>query len=166
MIYSSNGTALGPKVVITLFIVLLVVLALIIFGFKELKITSFDPAYALSIGLPVTIWHYLLMGAVSMTTVASFEAVGAILVVAFLIAPPATAYLLTRDLKNMLVLTAVFGIIISICGYYVAAAMNASIAGAMATICGIIFVFAMLLNPETGILRKRNIKNPNIIEQT
>jgi manganese/zinc/iron transport system permease protein len=158
LIYLPSGVSIGPKVVITLTVVLLAVLVFIISSYKELKVTSFDPDYALAIGLPVATWHYLLMGAVSVTTVASFEAVGAILVVAFLIAPPAIAYLFTQNLKQMLILTAIIGVVVSILGYGMAAVMNASISGAMATICGILFVIAMLFNPETGILRKKKLE--------
>lgn len=80
------------------------------------------------------------MGAVSLTTVMSFESVGAILVVAFLIVPGATAYLLTHKLKTMLWLSACIGIIASITGYYLAALLNASISGAMVTVLGILFL--------------------------
>jgi manganese/zinc/iron transport system permease protein len=79
---------------------------------------------------------------VSFTTVASFESVGAILVVAFLIVPPATAYLLTERFKTMLMLTVFLSIIISITGYYLAVYLDASIAGAMATMAGVFFIAA------------------------
>ncbi len=68
--------------------------------YKEFKITSFDPALAAALGIPVTLIHYLLMTMVSITAVASFDAVGAILVVALFIVPPATAYLLTEKLSR------------------------------------------------------------------
>ena len=79
------------------------------------------------------------MGLVSLTTVASFESVGAILVVAFLIAPAASAYLLTHDLKKMLLLSVLFGVLSSVGGYYLSYWLNGSIAGAMVTVSGIIF---------------------------
>ena len=71
-------------------------------GYKGLFITTFDPEYATTLGISVAGWHYLLMSSVSVTTVFTFESVGAILVVAFLIIPAATAYLLTHKLKTML----------------------------------------------------------------
>ena len=73
-------------------------------------------------------WHYSLIGAVSLTTVISFESVGAILVVALLIVPPATAYLITTDIKKMLLISSIFGILSAIGGYYLASLINGSIA--------------------------------------
>jgi manganese/zinc/iron transport system permease protein len=139
---TGSGTIMGPNAVYALGGVLLLVAAFIGFGYKELVITTFDAPYATAIGISTTLWHYLLMGAVSFTTVASFESVGAILVVAFLIVPPATAYLLTERFKTMLMLTVFLSIIISITGYYLAVYLDASIAGAMATMAGVFFVVA------------------------
>ncbi len=115
------------------------VLAVIIPGYRSLSLTTFDPNYAQAIGISVTLWHYVLMSLVSLTTVASFESVGAILVVAFLTVPAATAYLLTEKLKNMILLSILFGVLASITGYYLADLSNGSIAGAMATASGILF---------------------------
>jgi manganese/zinc/iron transport system permease protein len=120
------------------------IIVMLIVGYKGLYLTTFDPDFARSIGISVVFWHYLLMGAVSFTTVLSFESVGAILVVAFLIVPGATAYLLTHNLKRMLQLSALFGIIASIAGYYFAALINASISGAMVTVLGVEFLSAFI----------------------
>jgi manganese/zinc/iron transport system permease protein len=144
-----------PEIMITMGIMTLVVLGFISFGYKELFLTTFDPAFATAIGISTTLWHYLLMGMVSLTTVASFEAVGAILVVAFLIAPPATAYLLTDKFKVMLWISAAAGISAAIIGYWVAWLLNGSIAGAMSMVAGIQFLIAMLLSPSQGLLLKK-----------
>ncbi|MEQ8713122.1 MAG: metal ABC transporter permease [Cyclobacteriaceae bacterium] len=138
----NDGTNLGPRTLYVLSLVLVGIIAFILLGYKELFLTTFDPAYAAAIGVSATLWHYLLMGAVSFTTVAAFESVGAILVVALLIAPPATAYLLTDDFKVMLIITVVLGVLISILGYYLAASIDASIAGAMSTVAGALFALA------------------------
>ncbi|HSZ72169.1 MAG TPA: metal ABC transporter permease, partial [Cytophagaceae bacterium] len=95
----------GPKAVWLLSFVFLLVLAVIVPGYRSLSLTTFDPNYAQAIGISVTVWHYVLMSLVSLTTVASFESVGAILVVAFLTVPASTAYLLTEKLKNMILLS-------------------------------------------------------------
>lgn len=142
MLITTSGIILGPKAIYVLSVVLLVILAFIKVGYKELLLTTFDASYAASIGISTTLWHYLLMGAVSFTTVASFESVGAILVVAFLIVPPATAYLLTDDFKRMLLYTTFIGVLISASGYYLAVLLDASIAGAMATMAGVYFALA------------------------
>ncbi|MEM9417349.1 MAG: metal ABC transporter permease, partial [Bacteroidota bacterium] len=105
-------------------------------SYKELYVTTFDPAFATAIGMRSTLWHYSLMGATSFTTVAAFEVVGAILVVALLVAPPATAYLLTQRLHTMLVVATLVGILSAVGGYYLAVWVNGSIAGGMATVAG------------------------------
>jgi manganese/zinc/iron transport system permease protein len=150
-----DGTIMGPRTLWIMAIILIIILLFIYFGYKELFLTTFDPAYAAAIGISTSLWHYLLMGMVSMTTVASFESVGAILVVALLIAPPATAYLLTHHFKTMLILSAGIGVLVAICGYYLAAWLDASIAGAMATAAGIFFFLAFLFSPQSGIWRKK-----------
>lgn len=123
--------------------------------FKQFKICSFDPATASSLGIPVNLMHYLLMFLVSVTCVGAFESVGAILVVAMLIVPPATAYLLTDDLKAMLFTSFVIGIASSITGYYFARAFDVSIAGAMALMSGCLFAAAFLFSPKYGYVSKR-----------
>lgn len=138
---------------------LALVIIFVITGYKELMLTSFDPGFAAGTGVSVNLWHYLLMGMVSLNTVASFEAVGAILVVAFLIIPPATAYLLTDKLRSMLWLSALFGITSSFFGYWIAWGLNGSIAGAMAGFAGVQFSLVLLFSPTQGIIRRRWRKN-------
>jgi manganese/zinc/iron transport system permease protein len=154
---TGSGFNLGPKTIYVSASVLIIVIGFIVFGYKELLITTFDPAMASAIGISTGLWHYLLMGAVSLTTVASFESVGAILVVALLVGPAATAYLLTHDFKKMMRISAALGILISILGYYLAVWVNGSIAGAMATVAGVLFGLAFLFSPTQGILIKKKM---------
>jgi manganese/zinc/iron transport system permease protein len=118
---------------------LLVVLAIVWRGYKGLVMTSFDPEYAAATGVSVTMWHYVLMGGVSLNTVVSFESVGVILVMAFLIGPPCTAYLITGELKKMIGLSLVFGISSCIIGFFWAKAIDSSIAGCIAVVIGLMF---------------------------
>ncbi|WP_214482267.1 metal ABC transporter permease [Bacillus sp. SM2101] len=148
------GYNLGPKAVWMLGSVLVINLILIILFYKEIKIASFDPEMALALGIPVMFIHYLLMGMVSISTVASFDSVGAILVVAMLIVPGATAYLLTERLSIMLVISALIGVLAAVLGYYAAVLWNVSIAGAMATSAGIIFAITFFLSPKHGVLSR------------
>ncbi len=122
---------------------LLVVAAFVFFAYKPLLITSFDPLYAATLGVSVAVWHYLLMALVSLTTVLSFESVGAILVIAFLVGPAATAYILTEHLPHMLGLAVFAGILAAIGGYYLAVWIDGSIAGAMSAIIGLEFCLAL-----------------------
>jgi manganese/zinc/iron transport system permease protein len=150
-----GGRDLGPRAVWLLGGVGLLNLLFLMIGYKELKICSFDPALAATLGINVTLWHYLLMGAVSLTTVASFESVGAILVVAMLVAPPAAAYLLTERLETMLLLAVAIGVASSVLGYLLAVWTNASIAGGMGVAAGLLFALALLFSPRHGILIRR-----------
>ena len=153
---TASGINLGPVAVWTSAITLFIVLAFIFIGFKGLKLTTFDPEYATSIGISTVLWHNLLMAAVSLTTVVSFESVGAVLVVAFLVVPPAIAYLLTDNLIKMFVISSIAGIIAAIGGYFIAAKVDGSIAGAMTVVLAIEFVFVLILAPKYGIFKRRN----------
>ncbi len=147
-IYAS--TDLGPRSVWVLGGVLLANIIFIVSFFKQLKITSFDSEFAESVGISTKKWHYLLMTMVALTVVASFEAVGAILVVAMLIIPGAVAYLLTNNLIKMLFLTAVVGILSALGGFQGAVIFDSSIAGFMAVFGGIIFVIALFYKIISG----------------
>lgn len=157
-----NGYEMGPVAVWMLGGTLLLVLALIGLFYKQFKLCAFDPALAAAVGIPVVIFHYLLMGMVSVATVASFESVGAILVVGMLIVPASTAYLLTDRLSRMLLYSVLIGILSSAGGYYAAKWLDASIAGAMISVAGILFVLAFIFSPLHGLaaryLKHRRLK--------
>jgi manganese/zinc/iron transport system permease protein len=155
LVFTEAGQILAPKAVIVGSIILLLVVSFILIGYRKLFLTTFDPAFAGTLGIATGIWNYLLMGAVSVTTVASFESVGAILVVALLVAPAATAYLLTDNFRWMLLLSSVAGILSSVAGYYLAKFTDGSIAGAIATCGGFTFLLAMLFSPSQGIIAKK-----------
>jgi manganese/zinc/iron transport system permease protein len=151
----TESGSIGPKAVYVMSAILVAIIIFISIGYKELFLTTFDPAYASAIGISTATWHYLLMSAVSATTVASFESVGAILVVALLIAPAATAYLLTDNFKVMLLIACTAGIVASISGYYIAVWLDASIAGSIAMMAGIVFALAMVASPSHGLFFKK-----------
>jgi manganese/zinc/iron transport system permease protein len=138
---------------------LIAILLLIIFGFRGLFITSFDPGFANGLGVKTGGWHYLLMGAVSLTVVLSFNAVGAILVVAFLVVPPATAFLISKKLTTMLWLSALFGTLSSVGGFYLAVWWGASISGSMAVAAGILFVLILSWTRLRRQFRKKEHHN-------
>ena len=153
-----------PSAILTLGGLFIVNLLFVGVSFKELKITAFDPSLALSLGISATLWHYVLMGMVSMTTVATFWSVGAILVVAMLIAPGATAWLLTDRLRSMLLYSLLLSLASAIGGYYLAVALDGSIAGAMAVVSGILFALALFFSPTHGILVRR-IRLRRVVER-
>jgi manganese/zinc/iron transport system permease protein len=139
------GGFMLPQQALVLLVVTVILIAAVIWGYKGLFITTFDPNFALSTGVAVTFWHYFLMSGVSLTTVVSFESVGAILVIAFLSGPPAIAYLLTEDLKKMLILSCLIGIGCSVAGYYGAKLLDVSVAGSIATVIGLVFTGVFLV---------------------
>jgi len=155
VIITQGGLNIGPKALYVSGIILLANVLFIFLAYRKLFLTTFDPAFARAIGISTTLWHYALMGAVSMTTVASFESVGAILVVALLIAPAATAYLLTDNFKTMLGLACLAGTVSSITGYYLAVWLDGSIAGAIATMSGVLFGIAMIFSPAHGLFFRK-----------
>ncbi|OUM94868.1 MAG: iron ABC transporter [Thermobacillus sp. ZCTH02-B1] len=144
-----------PEAVLMLLIVLAVVGGLILALYKEWKITSFDPALAAALGLPVAFMHHLFMAMVSVTAVASFDAVGAILVIAMLITPAAAAYLWTDRLSVMLLLSGLFGVASACAGYAVAWLIDTSISGSMAFATGVLFLVSSLAAPRHGVLARR-----------
>jgi manganese/zinc/iron transport system permease protein len=148
-----------PRAVVVLTIVGLIDLAFVVAFFKELKITSFDPALATTLGIRASVMHYLLMTLIAITTVAAFEAVGSILVVAMLIVPAATAHQLTDRLWTMLVTAVIVAGLGAGLGHVAAITVpdlfgypDTSTAGSMAVVSGVLFVIALLLAPRHGIV--------------
>jgi manganese/zinc/iron transport system permease protein len=145
-------TDLGPKSLWVIGTILLITVTLLIAFFKELKVSTFDKGLAASLGFSPAIIHYGLMSVASVTTVGAFDAVGAILVVALMIAPAATAYLLTTDLKKMLLLAISFGVFGAISGYWFAHWLDASISGSITTMLGLLFLVVYLFAPNKGFV--------------
>lgn len=142
-----------PKALFQMSLMLIVNLSFIIIFFKELKVTTFDMEFASLAGFSNSLLFYILMTLSSLTAVISFDAVGAILVVSFLITPAATAYLISKDLKVMLVLSSVFAVINSVLGYIVALALNVSMSGLTATFAGLSFLLVFLFARDGMITR-------------
>ena len=142
--FTPSGINLGPRPLWIASGMLLLVISFIVAGYRGLFITSFHPDFAAALGISTVVWHYALMSMVSVTTVISFESVGAILVVALLIAPAASAYLITESLPKLLLLASAFGVASSVLGYFLAKWLDGSIAGAISSVAGVIFLAAFL----------------------
>ncbi|MDH7913601.1 metal ABC transporter permease [Winogradskyella sp. SYSU M77433] len=147
-----GDTDFGPKSLWVVGTILLITIVLLFTFFKELKLSTFDKGLASSLGFSPVIIHYGLMSISSVTTVGAFDAVGAILVVALMIAPAAAAYLITTDLKKMLLLAIAFGVFSAISGYWVAHWLDASISGSITTVLGLLFLLVYLFAPAKGII--------------
>ena len=154
-----GGRDLGPQGIWIMS--LLVVLNLLFLGlfYKELKLTTFDGALAAALGFSPVVMHYAIMGMLSVTTVGAFTAVGAILVIAMVIVPAATAYLLTEKLSMMLILAVAIGAVSSLAGVRFAIWLDLSVSGSMVMMTGAAFLLALLFSPSqgaiAGVIRRR-----------
>ncbi|MFW5653046.1 MAG: iron chelate uptake ABC transporter family permease subunit, partial [Planctomycetota bacterium] len=157
-------TVLGldvPRAAANLSVVLAINVIFMLLFYKELKITSFDPELATTLGINAQAMHYALITLVAMTTVASFEAVGSILVIAMLIVPGATAWLLTVRLAPMLLLSVIFAIAAAALGHVSAITVptwfgfrDTNTAGMMAAMSGLLFVIVMFVSPRQGLVSR------------
>lgn len=139
-----SGFDIGPRAFWGIATVFLIVLVSIVVGFNRLKTVAFHPNLAISLGINVVFWHYFLMTLVSMTTVASFDAVGAILVVALLVIPASSAYLIASSLKSMLWLAVGYSQLSVAIGYAMAFWLDSSISASIAVSSGVL-LFATIL---------------------
>ncbi len=133
------GTDFGPISIWIMSLILCINTLCIYLWYPTLKLTTFNSDYAYILGYRPHWIHYGLMTLTSITIVGAFDTAGAILVVAFMIIPPATAYLLTYRLSHMLILSCLIALITSLSGCLFAHFCNVSIAGMIATINGILF---------------------------
>ena len=150
-----------PRAVVTLAVIFVVDALFVLAFYKELKVTSFDPALATTMGINSTFMHYALMTLVAATVVASFEAVGNILVVAMIIVPGACAFLLTERLGPMILVSLVIAALCGVLGHIAAITIppmfgfsDTNTAGMMATVAGAIFMLVLLGAPKQGVISK------------
>ena len=143
-----------PRAIFTLVTVAGLTVLFVTLLWKELKIVSFDAGLATAMGISAITVHYLLMAMVAVVTVASFEAVGSILVIAMLIVPPATAHLLTDRLWTMQILSVGGACLSAILGYFLAEYWNTSVAGMMSVVAGGLFTISVIFAPQHGLLVK------------
>lgn len=136
---------------ITLIIGIIVIVSVLLF-YKELLITTFDPTMAKAYGLPVDLINYALMILLTLVSVASLQTVGVILVVALLITPASTAYLLTDSLPKMILLSAFFGAISSIIGLYFSFVYNLPSGAIIVLAAATLFLLAFLFSPKQGLV--------------
>lgn len=131
-------------------LVLLVVLAL----FKELLFVSFDPVVAEAAGLPGGLLQMLLLVLLAVTVVVSVQAVGVVLVVAMLVTPSATAYLLTNRFGRMMALGAGFGALSALIGFYLSYYLNVPSGGTIVLVASAFFLLALVFSPKRGGWRR------------
>lgn len=137
----------------TLSIVGPVTLVLIGIFWRWLSITSFDPGYAAAIGIPVVALHYGIMIVTSMSTVAGFEAVGSILVIAFVVTPAATAHKLTDRLSTMIAVAAAHAVVSTLIGVYISIWWNFSTTGTIVVVGMLIYLLTFVFAPKYGMVK-------------
>lgn len=151
-----------PREVVVLAGAVVVVASAVALFWKELKITSFDPGLATSLGIPAGVVNLGLMVLVGGVAVAAFEAVGSILVIAMFICPAATARLLTDRLGTQVWLSVLIAALTAVAGYVAAAWLplwlgsehSLAATGMIAVVSGLFLALAVLLAPRYGILAK------------
>jgi manganese/zinc/iron transport system permease protein len=150
-----------PQAVLKLLVICAINFLFLALFFKELKLTTFDPALATVTGFPASLMHHSLMTFVALTTVACFECVGSILVIAMLIVPAASALLLCKRLVGVLVVSLIIGVCSAIVGHVVAVGLprqfgfgSTSSAGSMACVLGLFFLVVCLLGPQQGVVSR------------
>ncbi|MDH7486328.1 MAG: metal ABC transporter permease [Anaerolineae bacterium] len=130
-------------------LVLLAIAAL----YKEFLVISFDPVLAATLRLPSGLLHYLLLVLIAVTIVVSLQTVGVALMVAMLVTPAATAYLLTRRLLPMMILAGFLGALSGVIGLYLSYYASVASGAAIVLVCTAFFLLALLFAPQRGLLR-------------
>ena len=133
----------------------LIVLFVVVLLYKELLFYSFDPLGAESAGLPVNLLNFGLMVLIALTVVASMKSVGVVLVLSLLITPAATAYLLVKQLHQVMILGAFMGISSSISGMYLSYYFNLPSGPAIVLVASGFFMLSLLFSPSYGIFTHR-----------
>ncbi len=124
---------------------------------KDLILFCFDSTHARSIGLNITFLYYVLLSLLSLTAVAGLQTVGIILVVAMLVTPGATAYLLSDNFDRMMLIAMTSGVFSSVMGTYISYHIDGSTGGCIVVLQTLLFVLAMVFAPKYGLLvRSRN----------
>ena len=156
---------IGPEPVVRMAIIALIAIVLLFAFFKEMIVTSFDSGLAASLGINTTRYQYGLTLFLSIVIVSSFESVGVVLVIAMIIFPGATALMLTDRLPIALALSTVISGAYSLLGFHLATWLNASIAGGMTVIAGIVFGIVWAFAPQRGLIATL-VRNRQIMEES
>jgi manganese/zinc/iron transport system permease protein len=158
-VFDAATLAAAPPQVWTLALTVGLTIALVVLLFKELRLAAFDPAMATAQGFHASLLHYVLMMFVAGATVASFEAVGSILVIAMLIVPAATARLLTDRLLPQILVSVAVAVGAAVVGYVGSIGVpllidkrEVNAAGSMTLALGGLLVLAAVLGPRYGVL--------------
>ncbi len=149
-----NVLGIGDGDIIQTVIIAAITLVTLALLRKDLILFCFDPTHARSIGLNTNFLYYVLLSLLSLTAVAGLQTVGIILVVAMLITPGATAYLLCDRFDRMMLVAMSSGVFSSVLGTYVSYHLDASTGGCIVVVQTLVFLIAMIFAPKHGILSR------------
>ncbi|MEM9365491.1 MAG: metal ABC transporter permease [Planctomycetota bacterium] len=148
-----------PRSMITMTATFLVIATFVLLAYKELKIMIFDPTHAARVGFRPVLLGYVWITIVSLTTVTAFDVAGSVLIVALMIAPPASAYLLTRRFSVYLVLSMAIAAVSAVLGFYLAKRLDVSPTGPVAAVAGGLFLLVFVFNPTNSLLATRLVRH-------
>lgn len=151
-----------PSEVFSSFITLILVSSFLVVCYKELQLVAFDPAHAHALGFRPTLLNQIFMILLACAVVASFKAVGSILVIAMLICPAASARMWTDRFLYQIILSALFAVLSSTLGYFLGAfgpmvlgyPSSVSLSGMIAVISGVLLVFSVVAAPYYGVIAR------------
>jgi manganese/iron transport system permease protein len=147
-----NLLGLSPSDLRTTAVLGAAVLLVVFLFYKEFMVISFDPVLAETLRLPASFLRYLLLVLIAVTVVVSLQVVGIALVVAMLVTPAATAYLMTRRLNHMMLLSAAIGAFCGVSGLYISYYWNVASGPAVVLVATFLFLLVFFLRPARGVL--------------
>lgn len=157
-----SGVSIGPGYLYVMLAVLAVNVLFITALYSRLKVMTFDAPFASAIGVHTRLLGTAFMFLVSVTVTAAFHAVGAILVIALVVAPAATAFLVTQRLRSMIALTLVFAAGGALAGFWIAYVLDAATSAGMAVLYGVLFILVFLLRRGAqAVSRRRRVPASN-----
>lgn len=134
-----------PAPTFNLLLISIITTPIILFGLKGFKITSFDKGYAQTLGISIPFWSYLLLGLSSVSTVFSFDSVGAIMVIGLLVIPASLANVLTRKLKPFLAISVSFGVLSCIIGHLIAIVLDIPTVPTIGVFMGLVLIITLII---------------------
>lgn len=152
-----NILAIPSSEVAQSFFVLVIVVIIVLVFYRPLLLSSFDPVVAKANGINTTFYHYLLMLMLSVVTVASLSQVGIVLVVAMLIIPAATAYLWSKRLSIMIVLSSSIGVFMGVVGTVISFRFNSPTSATIVLIGSFLFAVSFFISPKNNFIKRRKV---------
>jgi len=150
-----NILGISPSEMLQIVVLAAVALTILLAKRRDFTLFAFDPSHAHAIGLSPRFLGGLLLGTLALTAVVALQVVGVVLVIALLIIPGATAYLLTDRFSTMLVIAPIMSALSSVVGIYLSYWLDASSGGLVVVVQGVVFGLVYLLSPRHGLVGKR-----------